>query len=66
VDSEPHAWDLPKALHRCENSRIAPYDDREYDWLEAFLKVVTWMEDEFGYEKAKENTTDRHANKIKE
>jgi len=21
------------------------YDEREYEWLKAFLKVVTWMEE---------------------
>jgi hypothetical protein len=26
-----------------------PHDEREYHWLEAFLKVVTWMEEEFGH-----------------
>ena len=24
------------------------YDEREYEWLQSFLKVVTWMEQNFG------------------
>jgi hypothetical protein len=28
-----------------------PHDEREYEWLRAFVKVVTWMEDKFRYEK---------------
>ena len=60
VETKAHSPNLPKQIHRCTAAHIMPYDEREYEWLHAFLKVVTWMEDEFGYEKAKENTTSRH------
>lgn len=26
---------------------MTTYDEREYEWLRAFLNVVTWMEKEF-------------------
>ena len=35
---------LPQSIHRCAGRRVRPYDDREYKWLRAFLKVVRWME----------------------
>lgn len=31
-------------VHVCSVKRKAPHDVQELDWLEAFLKVVTWME----------------------
>jgi hypothetical protein len=35
--------ELPWNVHRCPVRKILPYDEREYEWLEAFLKVVSWM-----------------------
>lgn len=35
---------LPQSIHRCAGRRVRPYDDKEYKWLRAFLKVVRWME----------------------
>lgn len=35
-------------FHVCPVKRLTPYDPRELKWLEAFLKVVTWMEENFG------------------
>jgi hypothetical protein len=40
-----HAYDLPNNVHRCVGGRVKPHDEREYEWLKAFLKVVTWMEE---------------------
>ncbi|QSZ37674.1 hypothetical protein DSL72_008773 [Monilinia vaccinii-corymbosi] len=34
----------PQIEHRCVNKHIKPHDQREYEWLAAFLKVVTWIE----------------------
>ncbi|THV50663.1 hypothetical protein BGAL_0141g00130 [Botrytis galanthina] len=28
----------------CANKKIKPYDEREYEWLAAFVEVVTWIE----------------------
>lgn len=47
VDTEPHPYAVPKHIHRCLAARVLPYDPREYEWLKAFLKVVTWMEENF-------------------
>jgi hypothetical protein len=44
INKEPHRMDLPEKCHRCV-ARYKPYDDREYEWLRAFLKVVSWMEE---------------------
>jgi hypothetical protein len=44
INKEPHRMDLPERCHRCI-ARYKPYDDREYEWLRAFLKVVSWMEE---------------------
>ncbi|KAL2075867.1 hypothetical protein VTL71DRAFT_810 [Oculimacula yallundae] len=41
--------------HRCAVKRTAAYDARELDWLEAFLIVVSWMEENFEFES--ENVT---------
>ena len=32
-------------LHRCRAGKVMCYDEREYEWLKAFLKVVMWMEE---------------------
>lgn len=45
VDTKPHPPDLPSDIHRCPVRKVMAYDEREYEWLRAFLKVVTWMED---------------------
>ena len=47
-DNGRHSPHLPANIHRCVAKRVIPYDEREYKWLKAFLKVVTWMEDNFG------------------
>lgn len=33
---------------RCGVNRYLTHDDKEYEWLQLFLKVVTWMEEKFG------------------
>jgi len=38
-----HSPELQWNIHRCPVRKILPYDEREYEWLNAFLKVVTWM-----------------------
>ena len=48
IESKPHSAHLPENIHRCLVRKRKPYDEREYEWLEAFLKVVTWMEKQFG------------------
>ncbi|KAF7863822.1 hypothetical protein EAF04_006787 [Stromatinia cepivora] len=30
--------------HMCMNWNVRPHDEREYEWLVAFLKAVTWIE----------------------
>jgi hypothetical protein len=47
IEMKPHSENLPVHLHRCPVKKRRPHDEREYEWLEAFLKVVTWMEKEF-------------------
>jgi hypothetical protein len=47
VETKPHAENIPANLHRCPMKKRKPHDEREYVWLEAFLKVVTWIEKEF-------------------
>ena len=32
-------------VHLCPMKRRNPHDPRELQWLEAFLKVITWLED---------------------
>ncbi|KAF7508941.1 hypothetical protein GJ744_008497 [Endocarpon pusillum] len=49
INKEPHSNCLPGNLHRCPVRKIMPYDEREYEWLEAFLKVVSWMEKKLGH-----------------
>ncbi|KAF7911128.1 uncharacterized protein EAF01_002636 [Botrytis porri] len=34
----------PHFEHPCENQQIRPHDKREYEWLAAFVEVVTWIE----------------------
>ncbi|RAL68230.1 hypothetical protein DID88_008933 [Monilinia fructigena] len=34
--------------YRCVNKHIKPHDQREYEWLAAFVKVLTWIELEIG------------------
>lgn len=42
----------PAGMHLCPVKRRAPHDAQELDWLEAFMKVVTWMENNTeGFEK---------------
>src|SRR4051812_34789016 len=48
VNTEPHPKDLPANLHRCRVKRSKCHDEREYEWLRAFLTVVTWMEKNIG------------------
>jgi hypothetical protein len=48
INKEPHSVELPGEIHRCLARKIMPHDDREYKWLNAFLKVVTWMEKNLG------------------
>ncbi|RDL40059.1 uncharacterized protein BP5553_00038 [Venustampulla echinocandica] len=48
IDAGCHSQNIPVGIHRCVARRFKPYDDREYDWLKAFLKVVTWMEENLG------------------
>ncbi|KAE9381199.1 hypothetical protein N431DRAFT_424790 [Stipitochalara longipes BDJ] len=48
INPKPHRPNLPEDFHRCPVKKQKPFDDREYQWLEAFAKVVTWMQKEFG------------------
>lgn len=43
----PHQYisDVPGKIHRCFARRYLCHDEREFEWLRAFLRVVTWMED---------------------
>ncbi|KAF5871800.1 uncharacterized protein Bfra_008824 [Botrytis fragariae] len=34
----------PHFEYPCANQKIKPYDKREYEWLAAFIEVVTWIE----------------------
>ncbi|TGO30658.1 hypothetical protein BPAE_0004g01170 [Botrytis paeoniae] len=34
----------PHFEYPCANQKIKPYDKREYEWLAAFVEVVTWIE----------------------
>jgi hypothetical protein len=45
VETKPHPPDLPNEVHRCPVRKVMAYDEQEYEWLRAFLNVVTWMED---------------------
>jgi len=46
VQKRPHhPPDLAPGTHRCVCHRVKCHDDREYEWLRAFLKVVTWIEE---------------------
>lgn len=45
IDTQPHPSTFPEELHRCACRKVMTYDEREYEWLRAFLEVVTWMED---------------------
>ncbi|KAF7942185.1 hypothetical protein BELL_0008g00160 [Botrytis elliptica] len=42
VDKGRH--EHPHFQYPCANPKIKPYDDREYEWLAAFVEVVTWIE----------------------
>ncbi|KAH8770322.1 hypothetical protein BGZ57DRAFT_441715 [Hyaloscypha finlandica] len=48
IDPKPHPATLPAEFHRCPVRECKPHDDREYKWLEAFLKALSWMQKEFG------------------
>jgi len=48
VDPRPHRLRLPEEFHRCPVRKQMPFDEREYQWLEAFAIVVTWMQEGFG------------------
>ncbi|PQE29529.1 AAA ATPase central domain protein [Rutstroemia sp. NJR-2017a WRK4] len=41
----PPLWRIAAA------QKLKPLDAREYEWIEAFLKIVTWMEERFGLSK---------------
>ncbi|KAB8304386.1 hypothetical protein EYC80_003790 [Monilinia laxa] len=47
VDKGGHENTL-RTEYRCANRHIKPHDQREYEWLAAFVKVVTWIELEIG------------------
>jgi hypothetical protein len=44
VQTKPHSLYLAPHLHRCLARKVMLYDEREYEWLKAFLAVVDWME----------------------
>jgi hypothetical protein len=48
VETKEHPKDLPQHLHRCLARKVMPHDDREYEWLRAFLAAVSWMEENLG------------------
>ncbi|KAF4632656.1 hypothetical protein G7Y89_g5478 [Cudoniella acicularis] len=45
VDTTPHDRDGSDEAHQCFGRRIRPHDEREYEWLEGFLEVLAWMEE---------------------
>jgi hypothetical protein len=49
IQSNSHIWNLSGKFHRCPVKKWKHHDEREYHWLEAFLKVVAWMEEAFGH-----------------
>jgi hypothetical protein len=44
VQTKPHSLYLAPHLHRCVARKVMLHDEREYEWLKAFLAVVDWME----------------------
>jgi hypothetical protein len=44
VQTRPHSLYLAPNLHRCLARKVMLHDEREYEWLKAFLAVVDWME----------------------
>lgn len=44
VRQSAHNVSIPIEYHRCGSAKMMTYDEREYEWLRAFLDVVTWME----------------------
>jgi hypothetical protein len=48
VETKAHPEGLLTSLHRFVVRKRKPHDEREYAWLEYFLKVVVYMEGEFG------------------
>ena len=44
VQTKPHSLYLSPHLHRCLARKVMLHDEREYEWLKAFLAVVDWME----------------------
>jgi hypothetical protein len=39
---------MPPRQRIATAQKLKPLDAREYEWIEAFLKTVTWMEEKFG------------------
>ncbi|PQE08526.1 AAA ATPase central domain protein [Rutstroemia sp. NJR-2017a BBW] len=39
---------MPPLWRVAAAQKLKPLDAREYEWIEAFLKTVTWMEERFG------------------
>ncbi|KAM3065866.1 hypothetical protein ACMFMG_009911 [Clarireedia jacksonii] len=39
---------MPSVREIATAQKLKPLDGREYEWLESFLKTVTWMEEKFG------------------
>jgi hypothetical protein len=48
VQTKPHSLYLAPNLHRCLARKVMLHDEREYEWLQAFLAVVDWMEKNLG------------------
>ena len=48
INRKGHEPGLAASSHRCPVFKRKPHNEREYQWLEAFLKVVTWMEENLG------------------
>jgi hypothetical protein len=44
VQTKRHSLYLAPHLHRCLARKVMLHDEREYEWLKAFLAVVDWME----------------------
>ncbi|ESZ98100.1 hypothetical protein SBOR_1479 [Sclerotinia borealis F-4128] len=51
VDRERHPNILSPIKHQCVNKHIKPHDEREYGWLEAFVKAIRWIESNIGVAK---------------
>ena len=58
VQTKPHSLYLSPHLHRCLARKVMLHDEREYEWLKAFLAAVDWMEKNLAESKERSNRID--------